>query len=124
MQIGEISALTGFSKDTIRWYEKIGLIQLDKKSRGENNYRKYDKAVAQKLIQIKQIKSFGFTLEEIKTMYLLKKHDELSCVSVAGIFQNRLNEVEEKIKELKTIKRKLLELKSSCTGNCVEKFYQ
>ena len=42
MQIGEISKLTGFSRDTIRWCEKIGLVKLGKQSRSKNNYRNYD----------------------------------------------------------------------------------
>lgn len=121
MKIGELSKLTGFTKDTIRWYEKIGLIQLDKNSRYENNYRNYESSVVEKLMLIRQIKSFGFTLNEIKEFMLLQKHDHLNCNSVSNIFDNRLRSIEQKILELENFKSKLLQLKKVCVGDCIEK---
>jgi len=121
MQIGELSKLTGFTRDTIRWYEKIGLIQVDKNSRYENNYRNYEFGLVEKLILIKQIKSFGFTLNEIKEFMLLQQHDQLNCNAASKIFDNRLRAIEEKILELKNFRAKLLQVKRDCEGDCIEK---
>jgi len=118
MYIGELSKQTGFSKDTIRWYEKIGLIQLDKKSRGENNYRNYSSKILARLMTIKQLKSLGFTLKDIETLLKLNEHEMINCNSVSEIYQNRLQVVEEKIRELQNIKSKLLQAGNACSGNC------
>ena len=122
MQIGELSAITGFSRDTIRWYEKIGLIKIDKKDRYENNYRRYDASTVQKLHQIKRIKGYGFTLNEIKEFMLLDQHDVLTCSSASAIFQNRLQLIEQKIAALEVTRQKLLKLQSECLGYCVNQF--
>ena len=122
MQIGEISKRTGFSRDTIRWYEKIGLIRLDKKSRSENNYRNYDQRTLDKLIFIKQIKSFGFTLKEIADLLFLEEMRELKCSSVSEIIDLKLNKIDQKITELQNLKSKLIKGKKGCSGNCREMF--
>ena len=122
MQIGEISKRTGFSRDTIRWYEKIGLIRLDKRSRSENNYRNYDQKTLDKLIFIKQIKSFGFTLKEIADLLFLEEMNTLKCSSVSEIIDLRLRKIDEKIAELRNLKSKLVKGKEGCTGNCKEMF--
>lgn len=120
MLIGEISNLTGFSKDTIRWYEKIGLIKLDKKARYDNNYRNYDKKIADQLLLIKQMKSFGFTLKEVEELLILDKIDELNCGNVSEIMDPKLKVIDEKIRELQNLKSRLVLARTSCTGNCKE----
>lgn len=120
MQIGEIAKRTGFSPDTLRWYEKIGLIQLNKRSRGENNYRVYDAATLDRLLRIKQIKALGFTLKEVSALLLLDEIDELNCHSVSNIMGTKLAEIDRQIAELQALKARLIGAKSSCTGNCSE----
>ena len=120
MQIGEISKLTGFSRDTIRWYEKIGLIKLGRQSRGKNNYRNYDQKTLDKLMFVKQIKSFGFTLKEIADLLLLEETNDLNCSSVLKIIEPKLKMIDEKIAELQDVKSKLIKGKESCSGNCRE----
>jgi len=122
MQIGEIAKRTGFSKDTIRWYEKIGLIKANKTSRYENNYRKYNAEIIDRLLLIKKVKSLGFTLNEIKDFMLLHEHKELNCQSASKIFQNRLNIIENKILELEMFRSNLMQLKQACSGTCISKF--
>jgi len=118
MYIGELSKQTGFSKDTIRWYEKIGLIQLDKQSRGENNYRNYTPKILARLIIIKQLKLLGFTLKDIETLLKLNKHELINCNTVSEIYLNRLHVIEEKIRTLQDMKSKLLQTGNACSGNC------
>lgn len=118
MQIGEVAQRTGFSKDTIRWYEKIGLIELDKKNRSENNYRNYSIENLNRLMSIKQMKSIGFTLKDIEYIFLLDKHEDVNCGNVAKVVDNRLDAIAQKIAELQQLQMKLIQVKESCSGNC------
>lgn len=118
MRIGEISRQTGFSTDTIRWYEKIGLIKPGKHARTENNYRIYSEDNRKRLLLIKRMKSFGFTLKEIEELFTLDEINLLNCNSAGEILENRLAITEQKIAELQAIKGKLLQVKTNCKGDC------
>lgn len=118
MLIGELSKRTGFSRDTIRWYEKIGLLKTGKRDRSENNYRVYDEKEEQRLITIKQAKSMGFTLKEIDELLFLSEKDLLNCSTASPILDDRLEKIRVKIRELQTLERKLVRAKDSCEGNC------
>ena len=120
MQIGELSKLTGFSRDTIRWYEKIGLLKTNKRNRGENNYRVYDEKTAERLRSIKQAKSFGFTLKEIDDLLFLSEEELLNCTAASPILEERLQKIREKIRELQVLEGKLVTAKNSCEGDCRE----
>src|SRR3989338_1716476 len=64
MLIGELSKRTGLTKDTIRFYEKQGLIPEARKIHTFNNYKEYTEETLNRLLTIKKVKSFGFTLNE------------------------------------------------------------
>ena len=120
MQIGEIAKQSGFTKDTLRYYEKIGLIKLDKKSRGENNYRIYDDTIIQRLSLIRKMKNAGFTLNEIKDLNRMEELNMVSCNSVGNLVDNKLEKITQQILKLEQSKRMLLEFKEKCKGNCLE----
>ncbi|MEM6805950.1 MAG: MerR family transcriptional regulator [Bacteroidota bacterium] len=120
MKIGEIAQKTGFSRDTLRWYEKIGLIKSMKKSRGDNNYRKYDEATLERLLYIRKLKLFGFTLKEIEHIFDLEEGEALICSNVSDMIDKKQQAIEEKIQELRQIQTKLTALQNSCQGNCRE----
>jgi len=124
MQIGEIAKQSGFSKDTLRYYEKIGLIQLDKKQRGKNNYRFYDDSVLKKLDTIKNLKRVGFTLTEIKNLFRMGELDMVSCQSIGRIVQPKLIKIEQEILKLQAQKMNLLQLVEQCQGDCMVTFEQ
>lgn len=118
MQIGEIARQSGFSKDTLRYYEKIGLIHLTKKQRGENNYRIYDGRILKELDLIKKLKNVGFTLNEIKDLKRMGALDMISCGTVGPLVKEKLTKIEAQLAELQEQKRKLLLLLQSCKGDC------
>ncbi|MDR3715349.1 MAG: MerR family transcriptional regulator [Puia sp.] len=64
MLIGELVLKSGLSRDTIRFYEKQGLIKIGCKQRRNNNYKEYSEEVLKRLHTIKRMKNFGFTLNE------------------------------------------------------------
>lgn len=118
MLIGEVVQKTGFSRDTIRYYEKIGLIQVGKKARRVNNYKEYSETIVEQLLLIKKIKSFGLTLREIEEFLVLDEADLLSCNSVSELIQIKLKTIDEKIKALQIVKNKLIEVSKKCQGDC------
>ncbi len=118
MLIGELSQKSGLSRDTIRWYEKVGLLSCDKALRGSNNYRKYDNAALDTLLLIKQSKSFGFSLNEIKEFLSLIETDDLDCATMEPMIDSKLNMLNEKITALQSIHDRLLRLKELCSGDC------
>lgn len=118
MLIGELSRNSGLSRDTIRWYEKIGLISRDTSKRDTNNYRVYGQDALDQLVLIKQSKSFGFSLKEIKNMLELVAAENLNCETVTPIIDSNLKSIDEKISQLQSIRMRLVEMKEKCTGDC------
>jgi MerR family transcriptional regulator, copper efflux regulator len=106
MQIGVVAKKTGSSIYTVRYYEKMGLIQ--KPPRTEGGFRLYPAATVDKILFIKKAQSFGLTLEEIqKIMCCGDKGLEPCCAMVTKIFENKILEFESKIGELQKTKKRL-----------------
>ncbi|MFE4107354.1 MerR family transcriptional regulator [Almyronema epifaneia] len=114
MLISELSQKTGASKDTIRFYEKVGLLGATI-VRGENNYRHYDNEAVDRMAFIRQGKALGFTLSEIKKA--IDEWNTLSPREKIQITRSKLEEVDEKIKQLQAEKshltKKLKRLKNT-----------
>jgi len=107
MLIGELSKKSGFSRDTIRFYEKKGLIEVNGNYRLENNFKNYPDGILKRLLAIKKIKEFGFTLEETRAMITLFEEGVLEPKRGLRYVQRKICLVERKIEELKIIKNKL-----------------
>lgn len=108
MLIGELSKKTNVSRDTIRFYEKTGLIKANKKGRRSNNYREYSDKDLQRLQLILLLKEYGFTLSDIKSILFQMEEDrDEAYKELPAKIENRLNEIEAKIKELTEYKMKL-----------------
>ncbi len=120
MFIGEVAQQTGFSKDTIRYYEKIGLLEKADQNRGENNYRTYSERTVSKLQLIKKTKSLGFTLNEIKDFFLLEKHDLFTCDNLEIALNEKIKKINAQIAQLILAKQKLKLLQTDCDGDCKE----
>ena len=119
MLIGELSKRTGFSHDTIRFYEKKGLINVNKKDRHDNNYKEYPEAVYERLILIKTIKALGFTLNEIDDFIMAWGDEEASCSNLTNHLTDKIARVDEQIKLLQEIKSKLTGSLEKCLSeNC------
>ena len=110
MLISELAAKTGVSTDTIRFYEKEGLLQPDGAARGDNNYRQYTDEAIEKLNFIIQGKKLGFTLKEIKT--IIAEWDLVSPEQAADFIQLKVERIEEKIAQLQEFRTYLLEKKA------------
>ena len=104
MRIGLLAERSGLSTDTIRFYEKKGLLDSDLIVRQGNNYRDYSEASLERLMFIKQAKQLGFTLAEIQEWIQGIKSDRLTAVEKCKIISQKLQEIENRIDELKKMK--------------------
>jgi MerR family transcriptional regulator, copper efflux regulator len=103
MKINELAKKTGLTAPTIRFYEKMGLLDGRHVRRGENNYRDYcDEAVEQLLI-IKEVQAAGFTLAEFKELNDVCDAGEQVAQKAAIFLRRKIDEVSEKIAELEHV---------------------
>jgi DNA-binding transcriptional MerR regulator len=108
MLIGELAKQSGFSRDTIRFYEKQGLIEVGKKERRFNNYKEYSQETLKRLLVIKRLKGFGFTLNETGEFLSLIEENAASCNNVSEKISEKAALIDKKIEELKQIKQLML----------------
>ncbi len=115
MRIGELSRQTGFQVETLRYYEKQGL--LKPVSRTASGYREYDAESLKQLGFIHQAKSVGFSLNEISELLTLRvEKDQHSCAEVKAIAEQKLQQIENKIAELTKMRDALNVITDACCG--------
>lgn len=107
MLIGQLSKRTGFSKDTIRYYEKIGLILLPKRSRMDNNYKDYPEELVYTLNAIRKYKELGFTLEEIRELLVLQSIHVLDISKLLQIVERKITGINAELDKLHEFKLRL-----------------
>lgn len=119
MKIGELSKKSGCSVQTIRYYEKEGL--LSNPERSEGNFRLYGNKILKELEFVKHCRSLDIPLINIKRLNELKSKPEESCASVNKLIEQQLDLVHKRMKELKALKAELQQMANSCTTeNTVE----
>lgn len=119
MRISELSKLSGFSKDTIRFYEKIGLIALPDAGRNKYEYKDYPEAILKRLHTIRKIKDYGFTLHETQGLLFLHETGVLEPARGLRYLQKKIARVDDQIREMTAIRDRLQEIfDGSCSGNC------
>jgi MerR family transcriptional regulator, copper efflux regulator len=108
MLIGELSKQTGLSKDTIRFYEKLGLIAASNHETGTKSYKKYSLETIERLATIVQGKGLGFTLSEIKQLLDEWGGGEISQRELIEIIECKIEEVIKKKQQLESIETYLV----------------
>ena len=112
MSIGAVAKKTGISIDTIRYYERNGLI--DEPSRSSSGYRQYPSEALSQIKFIKRGKDLTFTLKEIKELMNLSRDPEASCVDFKDIATGKLDEIDANLLKLKRVKSNLKKLTVAC----------
>ncbi len=118
MTVKKLAQSADINLETIRYYEKIGL--MPKPLRSESGYRIYSGSDKERLHFIKKAKYLGFTLNEIKELLNLRVDDDTSCDEVKSLAERKIDEVEHKIGELKKIKKALIALAGKCHSGGAE----
>ena len=120
MLIGELSDKSGFSVDTIRFYEKTGLIDASRIERRSNAYKEYSPAVLKRLLAIRDLKDFGFTLKEIQETIALYEKDPASCAKNVPKLKAKRTLIDRKINHLLALQEKLKQLEVACETDCAK----
>lgn len=100
--IGQLATLAGVKADTVRFYERSGL--LPRATRSAAGYRVYDEAAAQRLLFVRKAKGLGFSLDEIRRIISLRGRGKETCRCVMGMAEATLAETETKLRELQAFR--------------------
>jgi MerR family mercuric resistance operon transcriptional regulator len=111
---GQLAALSGVKLETIRYYEKRGILPVPARSR--SNYRLYSEDSAKRLQFIKRAQQLGFTLEEIKELFDLRATRGAGCSDVRRRAMAKIADIESKISSLQAIHAALGKLVNQCSG--------
>lgn len=113
MKIGDLSRLTQTRVETIRYYEKAGL--LPEPARTSANYRAYSLNHLEQLRFIRKARALGFSLEEVRELLRLSIIDPDDCASVHIVAEAHLKAVNHKLKELRKMQVSLQQIIDSCS---------
>lgn len=114
MLIGELAQKTNLSRHTIRFYEKLGLIDVPAKSRRDNNYKEYPEETLRQIAAIQRIKSKGFTLKEAKGIINLVTSGTLDRERGKRYIYHKVKLVEKQIEQLQKVRKSLIEIADTC----------
>ncbi|SFR99966.1 Zn(II)-responsive transcriptional regulator/Cu(I)-responsive transcriptional regulator,TIGR02044 [Dyella sp. OK004] len=115
LTIGAVAKRVGVAIDTIRYYEREGL--LPEPERRASGYRSYDEGAVRQLRFIRRAKDLGFTLEEIRDLLALSADRHRGVKAVKKRAQERLAAIDERIAELTRVRNGLEQLVEACPGH-------
>jgi len=115
--IGRLSIATGVKVETIRYYERAGLI--DPPARTGGNYRSYRPDDVARLGFVRRTRDLGFTLDEVRALLDLSGQRDRDCGEIDELANQHLAEVDRKIADLKALRRQLSAAISTCGGGTV-----
>ncbi|KIL99099.1 MAG: helix-turn-helix domain-containing protein [Magnetospirillum sp.] len=116
--IGRLGERAGVNIETIRYYEKIGL--LPEPGRTAAGYRQYGEDHLRRLSFIRKGRDLGFSIEAIRALLRLAEHPEQPCEDADRLASAHLAEVERKIEELGRLRDALSEMAHCCAGTVAE----
>src|SRR5258708_3286277 len=114
---GELARKTGCNLETIRYYEKIGM--MPDPSRTAAGYRVYDQGHVSRLRFILRARELGFSIEEVRGLLTLVDRGTQTCAEVKERTENHLADVRAKIRDLKRIEHILAATAAQCSGDQV-----
>jgi len=114
LMIGKVAQSAGLAIDTVRYYEREGL--LEKPARTASGYRHYTTDAIARLRFIRQAKDLGFSLSEIKELLALRVTPGKSCADVRAHAEHKVADVDRRIASLKRMRGALVKLASACSG--------
>ncbi len=115
LTIGRVARLAGLGVETIRFYEREGLIAVP--PRMAFSYRHYPQDTVSRLRFIKRTKALGFSLKEIKELLCLRVSPDVTCEDVRVRAEAKTADIEDKIRQLQTMRRALVRLTETCQGS-------
>lgn len=117
LTIGEMGKATNTKIETIRYYERIGL--MPEPARTSSNYRDYGQAELGRLSFIRRSRDLGFSLDQVRALLGLSDDKNCDCAGIDRIANQHLLEVDRKIADLQALRRELKAVIDSCDGGTV-----
>ena len=115
MKISELAQAAHTQSETIRYYEREGL--LPEPARTDANYRNYDRSHLERLAFIRHCRSLDMTLSEVRTLLHFKDAPEENCAQVNGLLDAHVGHVVQRIKELRVLEKELRALRLQCASS-------
>jgi MerR family copper efflux transcriptional regulator len=115
LKIGEVAQLAGVGVETVRFYERRGLIE--EPPRSTSGYRQYPEETVTKLRFIRRAQDLGFSLSQINEMISLRLDSSGSVGEIKSRAEAKIAEIEEKLRDLQRVKGALVQLTQSCDGH-------
>jgi Cd(II)/Pb(II)-responsive transcriptional regulator len=112
MKIGELANLAGVQVETIRHYEREGLLPHTRRSEG--NYRVYDETHGQRLSFIRHCRSLDMTLDEIRVLLRFRDAPTENCGEVNALLHDHIDHGAHRVKELRQLEKQLKGLRELC----------
>jgi len=114
LSIGEVARRAEVGIETIRFYEREGLVA--EPPRRKSGYRQYPEDAVFRIQFIKRAKDLGFSLKEIKDLLFLRIDPKMTCAEIQERAQSKIQDVEEKIRALQRMRKALRKLAAECPG--------
>ncbi|MGE0327860.1 MAG: MerR family DNA-binding protein [Polyangiaceae bacterium] len=114
LSIGQVAKAVGIGVETIRFYERQGLLSQPERKR--SGYRQYSPEAVARVRFIRRAKGLGFTLKEIRELLSLRVDPARTCADVRNFARTKIVEIQERVDELERIQRALERLARSCRG--------
>lgn len=114
MKIGELAKATATRAETIRFYEREGLLPVAARTQG--NYRVYGREHVERLLFVRHCRGLDMTLDEVRVLLRCKDAPDEDCAQVNGLLDEHIGHVATRIKALQVLKEQLLALRQSCRG--------
>src|SRR5947209_14414329 len=111
---GEVAKRGGVNLETIRYYERRGL--LPKPSRTPAGYRAFGTDAVRRLRFIKHAQELGFSLKEVKELLALRVDARTSCADVRTRAEAKIADIDQKLRALRAMKQALVRLTAACVG--------
>lgn len=108
LKIGELSEITDVSTQTIRYYERVGV--LPEPERAENGYRRYDQTDVARLRFVRSARALDFSLDDIEEILDLRDQGTAPCSYVMGLMDERISVIDDRIRELERLRDELTRL--------------
>lgn len=113
--IGELASRTGTSPETIRYYERVGVLAQPARS-GAGHYRRYGPADVERLAFVRRARDLGFSLDEVRELLGLADQPQRSCAEVDAMARAHLVSVNEKLAQLAALRTELERVIGNCQG--------
>ena len=115
MRIGKLAQAAGTKAETIRYYEREGI--LPAADRTDSNYRDYSDEHLATLTFVRRARELGFSMAQVRELLALSDHDDKPCQDVDQLVQGQLAEIERKIADLAALRDELDHMLQSCQAD-------